>query len=196
MKNILLINEGYASSPKHLADKDHETVSHDALPIIFDQLNFDPTKGDEWREIHSTRWTSYRRMIKWLQKRESQGSNLMLVGKSMGGYEIYKMLTKIKLHFSKIVVVIIDGHSTIGKGMYGEKRAFNKRALLNSGDPMFRVINFYQKRKYPRGAKFIGADNEYYFDHKTLHEDIDHFNIVRNPIVLQGIKDAARWVQL
>ena len=194
MKNIVLINEGFASSPKHLMDKDHETVSHDALPIIFDTLNFDPRK-DEWREIHSTRWTSYKRMIKWIKKRESFDTNLMLVGKSMGGYEIYKMLTKIHLSFGKIIFVCIDGHSTIGKGQYGEKRCFEKKAIKNCNDSFFRVVNLYQKRKYPRGAGFNDADKEHFF-FEDENPNIDHFNIVHTERVYSELKQAATWLQI
>jgi hypothetical protein len=206
MKVNFLIIEGFASLiTQWLFGRDEDTASHKILPIVFGNFF---KKLAAWKEISSTKVRSKSRAYKWILENNRPGEVLFLVGKSMGVVEIdwvmKKLLKKkIELRFKKVCVICIDGHSKLFwewivfpfRPVFGSKRSFEAK-IWKKTFPTMKIYNFCQRIKYPIGAFVNGSD----YERVILQDDmkgarkLDHFTIIHNKWVLDGVHRMCRWV--
>ena len=198
MKTNLLMVEGFASGINDdIKGRDEKTISHYALPIVMKKLDI-----ATWREVHSTRLTSRRRIREAVEKFDLS-NNTMIICKSMGVVEVFDFLESddsIDLCnqglINKIAIVCIDGHSKLWKDIirfrppYGKRRSFNRADIPKTQKFWIKIYNVFQQEKWPEGAIFWGAN----YGYQIKDEGIDHFSIIRCKTTLGVIKNACDWI--
>ena len=176
MRNILLLNEGYASLiTDNVKDRDERTISYWILPIAMRHL-----KIDEWTEIHSTRITSRKRMERFITDNLSNDARLIVITKSFGGYEFKKFLDsnqEMLASYREVIWISIDPHGFLWQ--------WDKKTIPINQPRNMTTYNFYQHQRFPRGAHFLGAD----INHDVTREGMNHWAIIRDKEVLSLIKE-------
>ena len=121
-------------------------------------------------------------MRRYIREYAKSKNTLFAITKSYGCYEFYinalenwKDLKK----YNHVYWICIDGH---GSG-YGINKDFS---MMSEWFGHMTVYNFYQKKKYPKGAKFDGA----FVNEKTNARD--HWDIIKNKKVLDAIKQVCK----
>lgn len=181
MSKILCINEGFASGiTDGMRGRDEKTISHYVLPIIFNKYKINPLG---WKEIHSTRISSRRRMRTFIKDKANGVNDLILVTKSFGCKEAIDFALSgsgkaILKRYGSVKWFIVDAN----RGRLSRKpRRFDLIGL----PPNVEVFPFYQRRKTPWGAEIVcGKPNV----DLTAVEGMDHFKIVYDPRVLDAIE--------
>jgi hypothetical protein len=114
-------------------------------------------------------------------------TRLLLAGKSMGAYKILKAVdeaTTLLLSFQAVSILTVDPHYPV---------VADKLMPINAlkYSPLLYMSNLRQTEHYPTGARVRGADNYTFKD--SL---INHFNIVRQPEVIQSFMRCLGYLRL
>jgi hypothetical protein len=116
-----------------------------------------------------------------------QSTKLLLAGKSMGAYKILKEVdeaTNLLLSFQAVSILTVDPHYPLQAD-----KLMPINALKYS--PLLYMSNLRQTEHYPTGARVRGADN-----HTFKDSLINHFNIVRQPEVIQALMRCLGYLRL
>jgi len=171
MSKILFINEGSASP----FNPNNKSVSHYVNPIIFNKY-----KIKDWIEVQSSRFRSKKRMKEFLLEHNKSNNQLIMVTKSYGCVETYRlMLNDFNLYFglyNQIKWFNIDAFSVLGYNLKRDHFQWqpNWASIVNA-------YNFRQSNDRIKGAMFMGATD--------YHLSSTHMDIINHPTVLRTIKD-------
>ena len=119
--------------------------------------------------------------------------NLIIIGKSMGGVNAYKLYNKMFKHFvyfNKVILFLIDAHAPLPFLIGDVKNLRVRRKWRNFENRKF--INIYQKNSYPRGASLSHAD----IDHRLNNSDVDHWNIFKHNTTVELLEDSFEYLAL
>lgn len=115
--------------------------------------------------------------------------SLVIIGKSMGGvnaFRLYKKMFNDFIRFERVSLVLIDAHAPFPFliGNIRDLRVKRKWRMVTRA-----FTNIYQKRKYPKGASLYGATIDYLITDKN----VTHGNIIKNHITKELIDDSFRF---
>ena len=98
------------------------------------------------------------RKLKKYIKSLPKGTNLVIVGKSLGGIVLYRLLKEIDFEGINLRVVFVDAHGWIfGDGKVGPYGS-DKRPYIVL-DKKVDGLSIYQRRKWPMGCRIVGIVN-------------------------------------
>jgi len=180
MKRILVINEGFLSGWfDDVRGKNERTISQLALPAYFNKYQVD---AKNWLELHSTRFSSKKKMVKFIKSKSAISNHLCIIAKSKGCFELLKSLDSLENTFRNyfsVKIFLIDAN----KGTFKKKvMSYNLVPFLRNC-PNVIVHNFYQRNKRvlnPWGAHINGALN-------TEIHGVNHATIINSQIILDSI---------
>ena len=133
---------------------------------------------------------------RYVDSHNSAENNLILVGKSIGGVNVFKVFENVWSHldYRRIVLFTVDAHwKPAGypkNDLQIDGRAFEKLDL--------KWMNYFQKNKYPRGANAKNATENHNLT--GIHYEADnalvvHMNIIHYPAIKENLTSCMRWVR-
>lgn len=167
--------EGYSASSRD----ESETISH-AVNKVIDSRGGKDNETFVQNEMKSSLLGGIGRAWDFVEEGDDK---LLLVGKSYGSIQTYRLIRKYKHQiwskYNKIAVVYVDPHSWFK----GQRGSLDRLELPEP--EKWHQHNIYQRNKRPRGCRVEGIANTQMCD-----PTVDHFNIVNTDTVFFYIDDA------
>lgn len=109
---------------------------------------------------------------------------VLLCGKSAGAYKILRRIAhnfSDFARFTRFAALTVDPH-------YPLQADKDKPLNLLRCSPLMSLINLRQIEHYPTGAEVYGAED-------IVVQEVDHFDIVKHPIVIEKLKKSIRYLK-
>lgn len=119
------------------------------------------------------------------------GTNLLLVGKSLGGVKLYRLLKRwweTIDKYNKVVCLFIDAHSPFPTFIGNFRNLKLRKKWIK---PCRVYLNVYQKESYPKGAKIKRVSKGV-----RLFENTNHWNIINAKETNELIEESFNYLRI